>query len=502
MVQTEALMTFVIYFLLLMGLGVYFYRQTTDLEDYLIGGRGMGSWVTALSAQASDMSGWLLMGLPGAVYLGGMAETWIAIGLLLGTFFNWKLVPARLRLYTQETNTMTLPSFFEERFKDPTGLLRTITAILTLFFFTIYSSSGLVAAGRLFEAMFNIDYTTAVLVGAIVVILYTFLGGFLAVSWTDFLQGILMFCAIIIVPLLAYNFVGGADVIIETMEVREISRYLVPRGESFSVLAIISALAWGLGYFGQPHILARFMGVKSVKELPKAMTIAMVWVAISLTGAVIIGLISIPMFEGLAAGTHEKVFVYMIEELFSPWIGGVLLAAILSAIMSTIDSQLLVSSSALAEDLYKKVINNDASRQELIWIGRISVVVISLVALFLALNPENTVLGLVAYAWGGFGAAFGPVVLFALFSKQTTWKSVLIGMITGTVVLVIWKEVGLDGVLYEIVPGFIVNAVVIYLSNLFIKQDNEVVLEEYDKVITQLTDKEVEAEDPVKPVSS
>ncbi|WP_018247295.1 sodium/proline symporter PutP [Orenia marismortui] len=480
MIQIQTLVTFIIYFIFLMGIGIYFYKKTTNIEDYLLGGRGMGSWVTALSAQASDMSGWLLMGLPGAVYLGGGKESWIAIGLFIGTVLNWKFVAPRLRVYTGNTNSMTLASFFEDRFQDPTGLLRVITAIITLIFFTIYSSSGLVAAGKLFEAMFSINYSVAVIVGAIVIVLYTFLGGFLAVCWTDLFQGILMFLAITIVPILAYNNVGGIDSIREAMISKNISMGLIPE-VNLPLLAIISTMAWGLGYFGQPHILARFMSIKSIKKLPEAMTIAIVWVLISLGGAVVVGLISIPMFPNIA--DSERVFIEMITQIFNPWVGGILLAAILSAIMSTIDSQLLVSSSTLTEDFYDKVIKKDASEEELMHVGRICVLLISVVALFLALNPNNTVLGLVSYAWGGFGAAFGPVVLFALFSKKTTWKSALAGMIVGTIGLVIWKQVGLGSIMYEIVPGFIANVLTISIINIFIVEENDQILDEFDQVV-------------------
>ncbi|SJZ31421.1 sodium/proline symporter PutP [Selenihalanaerobacter shriftii] len=485
MIQMQTLLTFIIYFIFLMGVGIYFYRKTVDVEDYLLGGRGMGSWVTALSAQASDMSGWLLMGLPGAVYIGGMNQAWIAIGLFIGTCLNWKFVAPRLRVYTKRTESMTLASFFEDRFKDPTGLLRVISALITLLFFTIYSSSGLVAAGKLFESMFNIDYTLAVIIGSFVIVLYTFLGGFLAVCWTDLFQGLLMFVAIIVVPILAYNYVGGAEAIKEAMLAKEVSTSLISK--DFSIMATISTMAWGLGYFGQPHILARFMSIKSVKKVPEAMKIAVTWVFISLGGAVIVGVISIPMFDSLASGNHEKVFIYMISRLFNPWIGGILLAAILSAIMSTIDSQLLVSSSTLTEDFYKRVINKEASDKELMHTGRICVLLISIIALFLALNPNNTVLGLVAYAWAGFGAAFGPVVLFALFSKNTSWQSALAGMVVGTVVLLIWKQVGLGKIMYEIVPGFIANVATILIVNTMVKQTDEDILNDFDEVI-EVTD--------------
>jgi len=480
------LITFIAYFIVLLGIGFFFYRKSSNIEDYLLGGRGMGSWVTALSAQASDMSGWLLMGLPGAIYLGGIGKTWIAAGLFIGTVLNWKLVSARLRIYTEKTNAITLPCFFEARFKDPTGLLRIVSAIIILIFFAIYASSGLVATGKLFESTFNVQYHLAVIIGGLVIIAYTFMGGFLAVCWTDVLQGALMVLAIIIVPVLTYNSTGGANAIKEAMELKEIPTGLVPpQGGTLLVCIcmIISSMAWGLGYFGQPHILVRFMSIKSVDKLGKSMAIAIIWVFLSLCGAVVIGLIGIAMFDGLTGGEEEKVFIFMIRDLFNPWFGGILLAAIFSAIMSTIDSQLLVSSSALSEDFYCKAIKREASEREIILVGRGCVVIISIIALVMALDRGNTILEIVSYAWGGFGAAFGPLVLFALYSKKTTWQSALVGMVTGTVVLVLWKQVGLSRTMYEIVPGFIANCLTIFMVNLFISQKDQTILNEFDNVL-------------------
>lgn len=482
------LITFIAYFIVLLGIGFFFYRRSANIEDYLLGGRGMGSWVTALSAQASDMSGWLLMGLPGAIYLGGMGKTWIATGLFIGTVLNWKLVSARLRVYTEKTNAITLPCFFEARFRDPTGLLRIVSAIIILIFFAIYASSGLVATGLLFESTFNVKYHVAVIIGGFVIIAYTFLGGFLAVCWTDLLQGALMVFAIVMVPALTYHTVGGAQAIIEAMSSKDISASLMPQGQTLPVCIcmIISSMAWGLGYFGQPHILVRFMSIKSIEKIGKSMTIAIIWVFLSLSGAVIVGFIGIAMFENLSGGEEEKVFIYMIRELFNPWFGGILLAAIFSAIMSTIDSQLLVSSSALSEDFYCKAIRKEASEREIVLVGRGCVVVISMIALVMALDRDNTILGIVSYAWGGFGAAFGPLVLFALFSRKTSWQSALAGMVTGTVVLVLWKRIGLSDTMYEIVPGFIANCLTIFLVNLFIGQKDQSVLKEFDDVVNQI----------------
>jgi len=448
----------------------------------------MGSWVTALSAQASDMSGWLLMGLPGAIYLAGTGQVWIAVGLFIGTVLNWAFVSARLRVYTQKTNAITLPCFFEARFKDPTGLLRIVSAIIILIFFAIYASSGLVATGLLFESTFAVQYHVAVVIGGFVIIAYTFLGGFMAVCWTDLLQGALMVFAIVVVPILTYHRAGGITAISKAMDIKGISSGLLPEAPTLpmALCMIVSSMAWGLGYFGQPHILVRFMSIKSVKKLKRSMTIAIVWVLLSLSGAVFVGFIGIAIYDNLTGGEQEKVFIYMIRDLFNPWFGGILLAAIFSAIMSTIDSQLLVSSSALSEDFYCKAIKKQASEKEIVLVGRACVVIISIIALVMALDRDNTILGIVSYAWGGFGAAFGPLVLFALFSRKTSWQSALAGMVTGTVVLVLWKQIGLGDKMYEIVPGFAANCLTIFMINFFIGQKDQGVLKEFDDVVNEI----------------
>jgi sodium/proline symporter len=480
--------TFAVYFVILLAIGLFFYGKNVHIEDYLLGGRRMGAWVTALSAQASDMSGWLLMGLPGAAYLYGVGQIWIAIGLFAGTVLNWLLVSPRLRIYTEKTASITLPSFFESRFGDPTGLLRIISAIVILIFFTIYCSSGLVATGKLFESTFNVPYKVAVIVGGGIIITYTFLGGFMAVCWTDLFQGMLMIFAIVAVPAAACFTADRTATVTDITAATPEWGQLVPEGTGGGILAVLSLAAWGLGYFGQPHILARFMSAASLHKLRESVVIATIWVAISLAGAVIIGIIGRTMFGDLADGDQEKVFIYMIQKVLGPWLGGIMLAAILSAIMSTIDSQLLVSSSALTEDFYQKAIKRNASEKEAIFVGRICVIIISAIALVLALRPSDTILGIVAYAWGGFGAAFGPLVLFALFSRRTSWQAALAGMVTGTVVLVVWKQVGLSDYMYEIVPGFAANCIVISAVNLLVEQRNTQVTETFDLVRRHIHD--------------
>ncbi|MEJ2108864.1 MAG: sodium/proline symporter PutP [Acidobacteriota bacterium] len=480
------LITFAGYLIALTAIGLYFYRKSKDLEDYLLGGRGMGAWVTALSAQASDMSGWLLMGLPGAIYVSGLSDSWIATGLFFGTVLNWQLISGRLRIYTKATETITLPSFFEERFADPTGLLRMVSAVVILVFFTIYASSGLIAAGKLFESTFGISYSYAVLTGGIIIVLYTFLGGFLAVCWTDLFQGLLMILAIVVVPVVAFHNIGGLQPIIEALDARNIPKGFIPGGPGVPALTVLSAMAWGLGYFGQPHILTRFMGVQSLAKLKKSRIIAIVWVAISLSGAVIIGMIGIGMYETLdiAQKEQEKVFIYMIRDMMGPWLGGMMLAAVLSAIMSTIDSQLLVSSSALTEDFYRRVVRRRAGNREIMMVGRACVIIISIIALTMAMDPRDSILGIVAYAWGGFGAVFGPIVLFALFSRRTTWQSALAGMLAGTVALFAWKYSAWGSAMYEIVPGFLANIFTVCIVDFFFPQKNPDVLNRHDQIFS------------------
>lgn len=465
MIGVETFITFGAYLLFLIGVGVYFYGKTSSSEDYLIGGRGVGSWVTALSAQASDMSGWLLMGLPGAVYLSGFGQIWVVIGLTVGTYLNWKFIAPKLRVETEIEDTLTLPTFLEKKLKDDKGTIRKVLALGTLFFFTIYSSSGLVAAGKLFESILGIDYKVAVVIGAVTIVVYTFMGGYLASCWTDFFQGGLMFLAIIAVPLAAYYKIGDIETVRQGIELKGISLDIFKQnGESIGILGILSSLAWGLGYFGQPHILVRFMSISDVKELKKSRRIAMIWVIISLIGAIAIGLLGIPLFKNVAelGGDAEKIFIYMIKELFNPWVAGILLAAILSAIMSTIDSQLLVSSTTLTEDFYKYM-KKDVSDKEIMWVGRLCVVVIALLALVFALNQNAKVLSLVAYAWGGFGTIFGPAIISVLYFKNVNSKSALSGILVGMFVFLMWKVLGLDSYMYELLPGFFSNLITVYI---------------------------------------
>ncbi|OOE70081.1 sodium/proline symporter PutP [Salinivibrio kushneri] len=453
--------TFLAYLIMMLAIGVYAYKRTSNSEDYFLGGRSLGPWPAALSAGASDMSGWLLLGLPGYAYAAGMESLWLAGGLLLGTYLNWLICAKRLRTYSIEAdNALTLPEFFARRFEDKSKLLQTISAFFILLFFLFYTSSGLVAGGKLFTTVFGFDYTTAVVIGTICVVSYTLFGGFLAVSWTDLVQGLLMAAALLVVPFVIMDgsiFKLGGDVAAINPELMTLWRDV--EGEPLSWIGIASLAAWGLGYFGQPHILARFQATRSNKDITTARRIAVGWSALSMFGAVLIGLVGILYVQNDMTGDlkdGEKIFMLLVNAAFHPVIAGILLAAILAAIMSTADSQLLVSSSALAEDFYKQVFRPDASTQEVVMVGRGAVILLSAIALGLAMDPESSVLGLVSYAWAGFGAAFGPALLLSLFWRDMNRNGALTAILVGGVTVVVWKQLS-GGIfdLYEIVPGFI-----------------------------------------------
>ncbi|HQW64361.1 MAG TPA: sodium/proline symporter PutP [Pseudomonadota bacterium] len=456
--STPTLVTFAVYIAAMLGIGWWAWRRTRTFDDFILGGRSLNPFVTALATGASDMSGWLLMGLPGALYVGGASESWIAIGLVLGAYANWKLVAARLRVYTERAdNALTLPDYFTRRFEDRSGLLRIYSAVVILVFFAIYSASGIVAGARLFEVTFGVDYTTALWAGAAATILYTLVGGFLAVSWTDTVQATLMIFALVLAPIVVVSSVGGVDASVAIIRELDPGRLDFLRGTT--TVGIISLLAWGLGYVGQPHILARFMAAESVQAIAPARRIAMTWMVLCLAGAMAVGFFGIAWFGAHpdAAGpvneNPERVFIVLSQLLFNPWIAGVLLAAVLAAIMSTLSCQLLVCSSALTEDFYKTFLRPRASQTELVWVGRATLLAVALVAIALAWNPENRVLDLVSYAWAGFGSAFGPVVVLSLLWKRMTRNGALAGMLTGAIVVLVWKQYAWFG-LYEMVPGF------------------------------------------------
>ncbi|EAJ5325849.1 sodium/proline symporter PutP [Campylobacter coli] len=469
-INTPIAIMFVAYAALMLYIGFYFYRQNKNTEDYFLGGRSLGPVVSALSAGASDMSGWLLMGLPGALYASGLIESYIAIGLSIGALLNWSFVAKRLRIYTSViANSITIPDYFETRFDDDKHILRIVCAIVILIFFTFYVSSGLVGGAKLFEATFGIRYEYALTTGTIIIVVYTFLGGYKAVCWTDLLQGLLMMGALIVVPAVMLYHLGGFGEAMAVIE--EIKPNALSMGEGIGALSIVSALAWGLGYFGQPHILVRFMSIRSTKDIPAATFVGISWMVISLIGACFIGLLGIAYvhkFE-LTLQDPEKIFIVMSQLLFNPWIAGILLSAILAAIMSTASSQLLVSSSTIAEDFYKKIFREDAPSHIVLNLGKLGVLLVAVIAFLISTDKNSSVLSIVSYAWAGFGASFGSVMLFSLFWSRMTRVGAILGMITGAVVVVLWKNYLAELFnfsIYEIVPGFVAASAVIIIASL------------------------------------
>ena len=476
------LVTFVAYLILILFLGIKAYRRTHSLDDYILGGRKLGAVVTALSVGASDMSGWLLLGLPGAIYLSGLSEVWIGIGLVLGAYCNWLFVSKRLRIYSQyANNSLTLPDYFENRFNDTTRVLRLVSAFVILLFFTFYTASGLVGGAILFENSFGLQYSTALISGGLIIVGYTFIGGFLAVAWTDAVQAVLMFLALLVAPTVVILNSGGTDVVWEQMQA--VNPQSTELFSNMTVIGFVSLIAWGLGYFGQPHILARFMAVENPQKLVAARRIAMVWMVLVLFGSVATGLVGIAYFADNPLENPETVFIALSQQLFNPWVAGIIIAAVLSAIMSTVDSQLLVSSSVISEDFYRVFVRPQASEKELLMVSRGAVVAIALLAMVIASDRESKVLDLVSYAWAGFGAAFGPVIVFSLFWRSMTAASAIAGMIVGAVTVVVWSNLtgGLFD-LYEIVPGFALASVVIVIVTMLKPTSDAQALNTFEEV--------------------
>lgn len=462
-----------IYFAAMLALGVVAYRRTNDLEDYMLGGRSLSPGVAALSAGASDMSGWLLMGLPGALYLNGLVELWIAVGLTVGAWLNWKFVAPRLRSYTEIANdSITVPSFFDARLRDKSRALRMVSGLIILVFFTFYVSSGMVAGGRYFESTFNLKYHIGMIVITVVVLAYTLFGGFLAVSWTDTVQGAMMLVSLILVPIMGLIYIGGPSEWFTQVEAVEAASgtNLFSMFTGVSLVAVISNVAWGLGYFGQPHIIVRFMALRTPGEAKQARRIGMSWMIFSLLGAAATAFIGIAVYkhDETLLPNKETVFLALGQLLFHPLIAGFVLAAVLAAIMSTISSQLLVSSSALVEDVYLGITKRKLTPKQGVSLGRMSVALITLIAAVLSWTPSDDILNLVGFAWGGFGAAFGPLILLSLYWKKLTWQGALAGMVAGSAVVFVWKyvvttQLGADGgffALYEILPGFLLNLLI------------------------------------------
>lgn len=484
--QTWKLIAIVAYLALMLGIGYTAFRNTKNLDDYMLGGRRLRPGVAALSAGASDMSGWLLMGLPGAIYAAGLVEAWIAIGLTVGAWLNWKFVAPRLRAYTEvSNNSITIPSFFENRLRDTSRLLRIAAGVIVLVFFTFYVSSGMVAGGTFFESSFDMSYLTGLLVVGGVTLAYTLFGGFLGATWTDVAQGVLMLLALVLVPIVAIAEMGGWDVVREGILAADTSAAAdhLSFVAGASATGVISAVAWGLGYFGQPHIIVRFMAMRSPADAKVGRRIGISWMILTGIGAVMTGLIGVAYVNvnGLTLENPETVFLFLAQTLFHPLVAGLVLAAVLAAIMSTISSQLIVSSSALVEDLVKMTTKRELTPKAQVMLGRAGVLMVALVAGLIALDPTATILDLVGFAWAGFGAAFGPIVLLSLYWRRLTRWGALAGMVGGAVVAFTWGRSGLSDSLYEIVPGFAVGLVAAVGVSLLTARPGADVEEEFDE---------------------
>lgn len=480
-----------VYFIVMIAIGLYAYKKSTDdVSGYMLGGRSLSPSVTALSAGASDMSGWMLMGLPGAMYITGLSSMWIAVGLVLGAYANYRIVAPRLRTYTEMANdSITLPDFFENRFHDDKRVLRIVSSVVIILFFTLYTSSGIVAGGKLFESSFGLNYEVGLYVTAGVVVCYTMFGGFLAVSLTDFVQGCIMFLALVLVPVVVIFDVGGLAMMEQSIS--SINPDLFNMFSGVSIIAIISAMAWGLGYFGQPHIIVRFMAIRSIEDLPVARRIGMSWMIVSICGAMATGFAGIAYVAktGTSLNDPETIFILLSQVLFHPLIAGFLLAAILAAIMSTISSQLLVTSSSLTGDFYQAFLNKQASEKQLVMVGRLSVLLVAIVAVFLAYDRDSTILTLVSNAWAGFGAAFGPLVILSLYWQRMNKQGALAGMLTGAGTVLFWiyapitvNGQSLSAFIYEIVPGFILASIAIIVVSRMTSEPDAEIQQMFDEV--------------------
>jgi sodium/proline symporter len=482
--ETWKMLAIVVYLAAMLAIGYAAFRSTKDLDDYMLGGRRLPPSVAALSAGASDMSGWLLMGLPGAIYAAGLVEAWIAIGLTIGAWLNWTFVAPRLRAYTEvSNNSITIPSFFENRLRDTSRLIRMAAGVIVLVFFTFYVSSGMVAGGTFFESSFGLDYLTGLLVVGGVTLAYTLFGGFLGATWTDVAQGLLMLLALVAVPIVAFVELGGWGPVRDGILAADTSA--AANHLSFvagaTATGVISAAAWGLGYFGQPHIIVRFMAIRSPEDAKAGRRIGIGWMVVTTVGAIVTGLIGVA-YVNSTAGTLENpetVFLMLSQVLFHPFIAGIVLAAVLAAIMSTISSQLVVSSSALVEDLVK-MSGKEMSQRTQVMLGRAAVLLVAVVAALIALDRTSTILDLVGFAWAGFGAAFGPIVLLSLYWRRLTRWGALAGMVVGAVVAFVWGRSPLADVLYEIVPGFVLGGLTAIVVSLLTAAPSEGVGREFD----------------------
>lgn len=503
--QIQILISMICYMLVVIGIGVFFAKRARQSsENYFLGGRSLGPWVAAMSAEASDMSGWLLMGLPGVAYWFGLADAaWTAIGLAVGTYVNWLIIAKRLRNYSAVAgNSITLPDFFSNRFKEKKKVLLSISAIFILIFFTVYAASCFVTCGKLFSALFGIDYHVMMILGAAFVVFYTFIGGFLAESASDFMQAIVMIFALAVVLIVGVANAGGISAVIENA--KSIDGYFMLTGmadpkenglfgaaQPYGFLSIVSTLAWGLGYFGMPQVLLRFMAIRRADELKRSRRIATVWVVISLFIAVMIGIIGRAYYNNYhqaldSASGAENVFITLSQDLLPPLLAGVVMAGILAATISSSDSYLLIAASAFSKNLYNGIIKKDASDKQVMITSKIVLIVIAIIGVVIAWDENSVIFTLVSFAWAGFGATFGPVMIMSLFWKRINQKGAIAGMITGGAMVFVWKlllnPIGGVFAIYELLPAFILSLIAIVVVSLLTKQPDEELVEDFEKV--------------------
>ena len=490
------LAAFIVYFIVMIAVGFFYMNKNKTASDYILGGRKLHHFVSAMSAEASDMSGWLLLGLPGVAYLTGLSSAgWTAIGLAIGTYLNWKLIAKRLRVFTHKAHdSITIPEFFKNRFGDKKAITSAISSIFIIIFFIVYTAAQFAAGGKLFNSIFGIDYTVALLIGAAIVVIYTFIGGFRAVCLTDTIQACLMFFALILVPIIALVLITGDGSAAASINPDMFNLFKDPStGEFVSVFVIVSGLAWGFGYFGQPHILPRFMGIEDPKAIPKARRIAMTWVIISMAAAIFIGLVG-QVFFSTPLADSETVFIDMTGGTLGviPFIAGIVYCGILGAIMSTASSQMLAASSSVSKDLYKTIFRKKASDKEVLLISKFAVLLVAAIAFTLALDPNSSVFGIVSFAWAGFGASFGSVILVGLFWKRMNWQGALAGIIGGGLTSCLWYFI-VEGIfgnpLYEMVPGVIVSLICIFVVTKLTSPPPREVTELYDEYAAEIGDR-------------
>ena len=509
----QIMIAMIIYMAVVIGIGVLFTKRANkSSEDYFLGGRSLGPWVTAMSAEASDMSGWLLMGLPGVAYWCGLADAfWTAFGLAIGTYLNWLIVSKRLRRYSvRANNSITLPEFFSNRFREKNKVIMTISALFILIFFAVYAASCFVTCGKLFATLFGAPYIPMMILGAVFVIAYTLLGGFLAESVSDFMQGIIMVAALIVIVVVGTISAGGLGAVFENARsipgfleffgladpmLNEAGQQIVENGvplfgeaKPYGLLTICSMMAWGLGYFGMPQVLLRFMAIRREDELKRSRRIAMIWVVISLAVAVFIGIMGRAVFpvEHLTKSAAENIFITLATSSLPALIAGLIMAGILAATMSSSDSYLLIASSAVAKDIFHGIVKKDATDKQVMWVTRITLIVISLVAIIIALDENSVIFNVVSFAWAGFGATFGPLMLFSLFWKRINRAGAIAGMLSGGAMVFIWKLLisKLGGVfaIYELLPAFIVSCIFIVVFSLLTKAPSKEIQDDFEAV--------------------